>query len=59
MNTRDFSMNNLDNGAGKLEDKFTTRVPSLYGNSNGPTHKKSIAKSQENLRMKSSRFSKV
>ena len=51
-------MNNL-NGASKLEDKFTTRVPSLYGNSNGPTVKKSIAKSQENLRMKSSRFSKV
>jgi hypothetical protein len=40
LNTREFSVNNLNNCASKMESKFNSRVPSLYGNSNGPANKK-------------------
>ena len=52
LNTRDFSGNNLTNEPNNMESKFNSRVPSLYGNSNGlrSNPNKSTAKSLENLR---------
>ena len=44
LNTREFD-NNIENSGNAMESKFNSRVPSLYGNSNGPNVKKSIAKS--------------
>ena len=45
LNTREFDTTNIKNNGNAMESKFDSRVPSLYGNSNGPTVKKSIAKS--------------